>query len=92
MLNPTLNLQTREFASLPIMEHANKNAVDETVNENIKITKIDWDSFETSWDFTQHPLLSKIDEHNQKSPPIIDTISDVCQKSAKFRRRINKYG
>ena len=65
MLNPTLNLQTREFASLPIMEHANKNAVDETVNENIKITKIDWDSFETSWDFTQHPLLSKIDEHNR---------------------------
>ncbi|MGY3743485.1 BREX-1 system adenine-specific DNA-methyltransferase PglX [Leuconostoc inhae] len=65
MLNPTLNLQTREFASLPIIEHVNKNAVAETVNENIKITKTDWDSFETSWDFTQHPLLSKIDEHNR---------------------------
>ena len=27
------------------------------VNKNIELCKSDWDSFETSWDFTYHPLL-----------------------------------
>ena len=35
---------------------------DETIKKiaekNVQISKIDWDSFETSWDFEQHPLLA----------------------------------
>ena len=27
------------------------------VQENINLSKTDWDSFETSWDFTKHPLI-----------------------------------
>ena len=27
------------------------------VDQNISLSKSDWDSFETSWDFTHHPLL-----------------------------------
>lgn len=27
------------------------------VNENIQESKVDWDSFETSWDFKKHPLV-----------------------------------
>ncbi|MDY5161213.1 BREX-1 system adenine-specific DNA-methyltransferase PglX [Leuconostoc citreum] len=93
MLNPTINLQIGDFNGFPVQPKIfiNLNIINLTKNQ-IKISEIDWNQSETSWDFTQHPLLSKIDEHNQKSPPIIDTISDVCQKSAKFRRRINKYG
>ncbi len=31
--------------------------VDDLVNQNIELSKADWDSFETSWDFCRHPLV-----------------------------------
>ena len=34
--------------------------VSELVDDNIAVSKEDWDSFETSWDFTCHPLLKAI--------------------------------
>ncbi|MDD3106179.1 MAG: BREX-1 system adenine-specific DNA-methyltransferase PglX [Bacilli bacterium] len=34
-----------------------KDRIDKIVNANISIVKIDWDSFETSWDFKKHPLI-----------------------------------
>ena len=34
-----------------------KKQIDNIVEQNIQISKDDWDSFETSWNFEQHPLL-----------------------------------
>ena len=34
----------------------NKELVELTEN-NIVLSKADWDSFETSWDFKKHPLI-----------------------------------
>ena len=34
-----------------------KERVDKLVAENIELSKVDWDSFETSWDFERHPLI-----------------------------------
>jgi len=31
--------------------------IDNLVQENIALSKADWDSFETSWDFEGHPLV-----------------------------------
>ena len=31
--------------------------LDVVVKDNIRISKEDWDSFETSWDFKKHPLV-----------------------------------
>lgn len=56
MLNPTLNYQAGNIKSLPIMQIKNAD-IDEIVKKNIEISKDDWDSFETSWDFVKHPLL-----------------------------------
>ena len=40
--------------------------VNDIVKENIEGAKADWDSFETSWDFTRHPLIRAIAKyHNQ---------------------------
>ena len=91
ILNPTINLSNGVVANFPVV-NTKKEKNFSIIESNLNLTTDDWDSFETSWDFTKNPLLSKIDEHNRKSPPKIDTISDMCQKSAKFRRRINKYG
>ena len=60
LLNPTLNFQVGNVASLPIIfskDEDIKNKIDNIVAQNIQISKDDWDSFETSWDFEQHPLL-----------------------------------
>lgn len=57
-LSPTLNYEGSHIASLPIIvDNMQKGKIDEFVKENIEISKKDWDSFETSWDFERHPLV-----------------------------------
>ena len=34
-----------------------KSRIRSLVEQNISLSKLDWDAFETSWDFTKHPLL-----------------------------------
>lgn len=58
MLNPTMNMNAGDIARLPVMlPDAHKQLVEETVTENIALSKQDWDSFETSWGFRKHPLI-----------------------------------
>lgn len=56
ILNPTLNYQAGNIKSLPLLIDR-EDEVDERVYQNIQISKEDWDSFETSWDFKKHPLV-----------------------------------
>lgn len=60
LLNPTLNTNIKDILNLPLKLTTNKlltEKIENLVNSNIQISKDDWDSFETSWDFEQHPLL-----------------------------------
>ena len=43
---------------LPDIAGCEKDIINYT-QKNIEISKADWDSFETSWDFEGHPLISK---------------------------------
>lgn len=54
-LNPTINILTGNILSLPYKE--GNDSVDRIVKDNLSISKEDWDSFETSWDFKKHPLI-----------------------------------
>lgn len=54
--NSTINYQPGDIGSIPILNN-NKSNVENITNENIEISKKDWDSFETSWDFKTHPLI-----------------------------------
>ena len=56
MLNPTINLNIGDIAKIPVI-FSNIDTIKKIVEENIKISKEDWDSFETSWDFFKHPLI-----------------------------------
>ncbi len=57
-LNPTLHFQVGNIASLPlIMDDGIKPTVDRLAQENIAIAQEDWDAYETSWNFRQHPLV-----------------------------------
>lgn len=49
------------IANIPIVKVNDlsiRNRIDDLVRENISISKTDWDSFETSWNFQRHPILT----------------------------------
>ena len=59
-INPTINYQVRDVLSVPIFPKMLWNdAITSVVEENIELTRSDWDSYETSWDFQTHPLLTR---------------------------------
>ena len=57
-LNPTLNVQIGDIANLPILFIDHRADIIALVGECIDLSRTDWDSFETSWDFGRHPLLA----------------------------------
>lgn len=58
MCNPTINIMPENLKQLPIVPTNDKEGlIVDVVNKNIDISKKDWDSFETSWDFKVHPLV-----------------------------------
>ncbi|HGA0699966.1 TPA: BREX-1 system adenine-specific DNA-methyltransferase PglX [Bacillus cereus] len=54
----TLNYEVGTIKELPIMmEENNRTWIENLAIECIKVSKNDWDAFETSWDFQKHPFL-----------------------------------
>lgn len=60
VLNPTVNYGAGVMGKLPLIK-INKENIKQKASENIEISKSDWDSHETSWDFQCNELLS-VDE------------------------------
>lgn len=61
IINPTMNFQPRDIAGLPFAVPKSDDAllkINNLVKECIRISKTDWDSFEASWDFEKHPILT----------------------------------
>jgi len=57
MLSPTLNFEVGQIAAYPIINADRQNGeICAKVDQLRKLSKEDWDSFETSWDFGRHPL------------------------------------
>lgn len=57
-LSPTLDYHEGPMGKVPLIVDEEKiELVDNVVNSNVYLSKTDWDSFETSWDFTVHPLV-----------------------------------
>ena len=58
-INPTLNLQVADVLSLPLMLPSNEalSKLTEDTASCIELSRADWDSFETSRDFRDQPLL-----------------------------------
>jgi type II restriction/modification system DNA methylase subunit YeeA len=57
ILNPTINYQPGNIKDL-IFIKAQEEEINELVSKSISISRADWDSFETSWDFKIHPLTA----------------------------------
>ena len=58
VLSPTLNFEVGNIAEIPVAVDASAQArVITTVDSCVQITRNEWDSYETSWDFKRHPLV-----------------------------------
>ena len=60
LVNPTMAIYPHDIAGIPIVHSIfdNKEQISISVEENIAISKSDWDAHETSWDFQRNELLS----------------------------------
>ncbi|MDB1859954.1 BREX-1 system adenine-specific DNA-methyltransferase PglX [Collinsella aerofaciens] len=58
MLSPTLNFEVGQIATYPIIQNEEQEPlVNDMVDSCRELSKTDWDSFETSWDFKRNPLV-----------------------------------
>lgn len=57
VLAPTLDFKVGDIIKVPLIEK-NKSFIEDVVQQNISISKSDWDAHETSWDFQRNELLS----------------------------------
>ncbi len=58
LLSPTINFQSGDVGKVPYLYRQDSHTKIDSLTETIiNISKDDWDSFETSWDFQRHSLL-----------------------------------
>lgn len=63
LISPTLNFNENHIGSIPILKCEDQKVIENIsniVNHAVDLSKLDWDAFETSWDFQCHPLLRKV--------------------------------
>ncbi|SMF90208.1 Methyltransferase domain-containing protein [Paenibacillus uliginis N3/975] len=61
ILNPTMSFTNGDIYRIPFMNDARTiygEDIVRLVDANIEISKNEWDSFETSWNFNRHPFLN----------------------------------
>ncbi len=59
ILSPALNYEVGHVSKMPLkIDLRYESEIVELVKANIDIAREDWDSFETSWDFFAHPLVT----------------------------------
>ena len=59
IINPTINNGPGSIEKIPVIigDINTIDIVNRLVKENIQISNNDWDSYESSWDFSKHPLV-----------------------------------
>ncbi len=77
MLAPTINLTAGMIGKLPYKSIDDYSSVLDISNQNIDISRLDWDSHETSWDFERNELLT-MDEN-----VLMENIDFLVQKHYK---------
>jgi hypothetical protein len=91
ILNPTLTFQVGDVAKVPVvLSNNNKQQIDNYVTNNVNISKSDWDSHETSWDFDSNPLLELSGAEIEEEGEIVDlsTKSDLLELQVKQYKAI----
>lgn len=56
LLNSAFHYHAEDVLNIPIIK-SNEREITQKVNDNIALSRLTWDSFETSWDFKRSPLV-----------------------------------
>lgn len=74
-LNPTTTTQVGDLKRIPYIEPSEQDKVliRKLVMKCVNLSKSEWDSFETSWDFKCHPLISVISQNRA----LFDDTTDI---------------
>lgn len=61
LYNPTLNYQVQDVKDIPVIipEEKTLKMIEKISEENLEISREEWNSYETSWGFSIHPFLKK---------------------------------
>lgn len=60
-LDPTMSFTNGDLVRLPmIFDESQEERVNHLVRECIELSRSDWDSFEVSWDFKEHPFITSV--------------------------------
>jgi len=100
IINPSIAFQIGDIARIPVKRNLAKKSIQNKVEQCIEIAKLDWNSFETSWDFSQFPWLcpaTKSTSTDQSLHKWIDHTKMQVVKAAKLETEnndifINTYG
>ena len=57
VLNESFHFQVGDYKKLPYPEKLENLIHEDNINKLIKISKFDWNCYETSWDFTVNPII-----------------------------------
>ena len=56
LLNSAFHYHAEDVLNIPTIK-SNEHEITQKVNDNISLSRLTWDSFETSWDFKRNPLI-----------------------------------
>ncbi|MDF1493741.1 BREX-1 system adenine-specific DNA-methyltransferase PglX [Caproiciproducens sp. CPB-2] len=72
IVSATMNKNVDDIRATPfIMDAQALKTGDSLVRQCIGISKSDWDSFETSWDFKTHPLIAACGNYEEAQPLMV---------------------
>lgn len=59
IVSATLNYEVGHIKTIPVIDRKDlRPQVEKVVEENISLSRADWNAFETSWDFKEHPFIT----------------------------------
>lgn len=64
VLSPTIDFKVGDIIEIPYIIEGYESQLISITEECISLSRNDWDSFETSWDFLRHPLVIDRREYN----------------------------
>lgn len=95
ILNPTVTTQVGDLKQIPvIVDKNNIDIINKLVDENIKISKMDWDNGEISWDFKTNILLNS-DIYNKSLNSCVNNLKKIAfeqrYKLKNNEEKLNQY-
>ena len=78
LMNPTINTTAGDVLSLPYIQ-SDSGEIESLVSQNISISRADWDSHETSWDFQENELV-RLSKAQGKSSHRLSDLMDAYRE------------